>query len=390
MTEKKCNTCSLITSEEEEEESFQCDLCEMWYHIKCEKVLKKDVKAQKNSSRLRLHCNECEESHEKVFMNKMNLMLQVVLKIDMEIQQRKTVELKNDESITLIANKLRSLEEKVDGKFDELRKNSMSEPSLSKPSFSNVVKNAVRAAVVIKPKNKQHSKVTMQQIENTVEKTQLKVCGTKNIRDGGVVLCCSNKNETMKVKEMVREKLGEDYEVTLPAIKNPRIRITNIDPNIPDNDIISELKLNNEIIRSADMKLITVIPKRIRGTAFNDVVVEVDAEAYKVLLDVGVLYLPWRECRVFEHIYLKRCFKCCGFSHTSNECQNEQSCSKCAGKHKHSLCRSKKTCCINCKQTNERLNIQLDTNHHAWSRSCEVLQRRLQRMREKIEYNINE
>lgn len=385
MSEKECYTCNVNIKEEEEDDSFQCDLCETWFHIKCEKVLKKDVKAQKSSGRLRIHCNACEESHEKVFMNKMNLMVKLVMKIDMELQQRKEVEAKNEEAIVMITSQLRTLTEKFD-----CHEKQMPEPPESKSSYSKVVQNAVKAAVVIKPKTKQHSKVTMQQIEDSIDKTELKVCGTRNIRDGGVVLCCNNKNDTLKVKELVRNKLGEDYEVVLPAIKNPRIRITNIDPKIPDEELIMKLKSNNENIESVEMKLVTVVPKRIRGTASNDIVVEVNADAYKFLLDLGLLYMPWRECRIFEHIYLKRCFKCCGFSHTSNECQNEQACSKCGGKHKHTMCRNKKTCCVNCEQTNNRLNLQLDTNHHAWSRSCQVLQRRLQKMREKIEFNISE
>lgn len=388
MNENKCKTCdtNIIDKEEEEDEAFQCDSCQTWYHGKCEKVTKKEVKYRKGGKRLRIHCNECEEANEQVFMEKMHSVLQVVMKIDLEIQQRKVNEQKTEDSIAMIVNKLSALEQKI----DKIHENPV-EPEGSKPSYSNVLKKgAVKAAVIIKPKQKQHSKVTMQQIDSTINKSQLKVCGTKNIRDGGVVLCCNNKNETMKVKEIVRDKLGDGYEVMLPAIKNPRIRITNVDPNIPDKDIINEIKANNEQIKDVVMNLITVIPKKVRGYSSNDIVVEVDADVYKRLLDWGVLNLPWRECRVLEHIYLKRCFKCCGFSHMSNECQNEQFCSKCAGNHKHTVCRSKKQCCVNCKMANERLNLRLDTNHHAWSRNCDVLQRRIQKMRERIEFNIAE
>lgn len=392
MSENKCPTreVNIELKEEEEEDAFQCDLCETWFHSKCEKVIKKDVKAQKSGKRLRIHCNKCEECNEKVFMSKMHDMLQIVSKIDMEIQQRKLTEQKNEASLAFIVGKLSSLEDKFNTEISK-PVSFDSNGSTQKPSYSNVTQTgAVKTAVVIKPKKKQHSKTTMEQIAKTVDKSQLKVCGTHNIRDGGVVLCCNNRNETMKVKELVREKLGDDYEVVSPAIRKPRIRITNIDPNIPDKDIINELKLNNKQIENVEMNLITVIPKRNRGTASNDIVVEINAESYKNLLEIGVLELPWRECRVLEHIHLKRCFKCCGFSHTSIECHREQTCSNCAGQHKHAVCRNKKNCCINCKMANERLNINLDTNHHAWSRNCDVLQRRINKIRNQIDFNFEE
>lgn len=109
------------------------------------------------------------------------------------------------------------------------------------------------------------------------------------------------------------------------------------------------------------------------------------------MLNAGVSRLPWRECKVEQHLYVKRCFKRCGFSHTAQQCQqNVQFCSKCAGNHKYDSCRSKKMCCINCKVANEKYGLTLNTEHHAWSKDCRVLARRMQTMREKIEFNASD
>lgn len=193
------------------------------------------------------------------------------------------------------------------------------------------------------------------------------------------------------MKQIVREKLGDGYDVTLPLVKNPRLRITNINTDIPDESIIDELKKNNELIKDAEIKLVTIIPRKFRSTVTNDVIVEVKSDTYKLMLNTGVLRLPWRECRVLQHLHIKRCFKCCGFSHTAQQCkQNVQFCSKCAGTHKFDSCKSRKMCCINCKVTNEKFGSNLNTEHHAWSKDCPVLSRRMQQIREKIEYNASE
>lgn len=128
----------------------------------------------------------------------------------------------------------------------------------------------------------------MEQITNAVDKASVNVCGTRNARDGGIILCCNNSTDTMKVKENVREKLGDGYDVTLPTVKNPRLRIANIGTDIPnDSIIISELKKNNDMIATDEMKLVTVIPRKFRDSVTNDVIVEVKAATYKKLLSAG-------------------------------------------------------------------------------------------------------
>lgn len=138
------------------------------------------------------------------------------------------------------------------------------------------------------------------------------------------------------------------------------------------------------------MKLITVINRKRKNHSYNDVVVEMKCDKYKDVLEVGKLRLPWRECPVFEHLHLKRCYKCCGFSHKSNECKQAQICSRCAGPHKFSDCQNDTVCCVNCKQSNEHFRTKLSVNHHAFSKDCPINKRRLASLVNKIEYNAPE
>lgn len=398
METVECGVCRKEI-EEEEKDVFTCDLCDNEIHMNCAGAKKSELQARRRSKCMKIFCPECVECAENVMPTKLNEIARMMYKIDMSCQQQKASEQTNNQMMNEMMKMMKNMIEKVDG-IDDRVKRIETQPIASRPddvqpstsSVTNIVKSGVpKSAVVVKPKHKQHSKQTMEQITSAVDKTSVKVCGTRNARDGGIVLCCNNTADTMKVKEIVREKLGDGYDVTLPAVKNPRLRITNIATDIANDAIIDELKKNNEMIVNDEMKLVTVIPRKFRGSVTNDVIVEVQSAVYKKLLNAGVLYLPWRECKVLQHLYIKRCFKCCGFSHTAQQChQNSQFCSKCAGTHKFDSCKSKKLCCINCKVANEKFGLNLNAEHHAWSKDCKVLARKMQALQGKIEYSASD
>lgn len=158
------------------------------------------------------------------------------------------------------------------------------------------------------------------------------------------------------------------------------------------DDVIGELKNHNELLKDCEITLVTVLNRKAtsRQQTSNDIVIEVNSATYNKLLDMQSLRLPWRECKIFEHIYVKRCYKCLGFSHIAKDCKHEQKCSKCGGSHKFSDCKSKKLCCANCHAANEKLKTKSDTKHHAWSNICPVYKRRIESLVKKIEFNATE
>lgn len=203
-------------------------------------------------------------------------------------------------------------------------------------------------------------------------------------------MSCENINDTMRVKQIVEESYGQNYDVRLPEIKKPRVRIMNVSDRVEEENLINEIKKMNSELKDVDMKLITVIKKRKQSNHSRDVVIEVSAEAYKKLINLGSIFLDWRQCRISEHLHVQRCFKCCGFSHISTECKSEtQKCSRCAGKHRFENCRNKTLKCTNCTLIIEKYGADIDSNHHAWSKECKVLQRKIETMRNRIEYNAN-
>lgn len=369
---------------EENDKFIECDGCNSLFHLKCANVNLTEAKARKNSKCLKLYCPECFKAKTEGTAEKLKEALALLYKMDCCIQQQKT---------STIEQKLAALEAKITANnATQCTQNIVHQtPKPSHATYANVVnKTNVKPTIVIKPKTKQTCAKTIDEISKKINKNDISVCDTRNARDGVVILRCHNKSETLKAKQVVNEKLGSNYDVILPKVKKPRVRISNIATDIPNESIVDELKRNNEQIKDIELKLVTVIPRKIRSVESNDAVFEVCSESFNKLIEISILNMPWRECRVYEHLHVKRCYKCCGYFHKSTECTETQKCSRCAGAHKHSECKSKLSCCVNCKLANEKFNLNLKTNHHAWDKNCPVFQRKLASVRNKIEYNETE
>lgn len=82
--------------------------------------------------------------------------------------------------------------------------------------------------------------------------------------------------------------------------------------------------------------------------------------------------------KVVDNIYVRRCYKCCGFNHIAANCKNKIACSRCAGDHKYNECKERKEKCINCMMMNEKLKMNLKINHNAWAKECIVYKRKVE------------
>lgn len=380
----KCNE----ELDDDSDDYTECDGCDRNFHLSCLKIPKKDYNSRKGSKCLRLYCSVCIET-ECTTEDKIKEIAKMLYKLDLHNQNQVAIKQTENETMSNVISHLKALEDKVDKLESGSAKHLSNETQTH--TYANAVKRSnVKPAVVIKPKNKQQSKKTLEDISTKVNVSALDVCGTRKMRDGGVVLRCNNTTDTMKIKQMVNEKLGDSYEVVLPKIKMPRLRITNIDPELEKDDILDKLKHHNQSIQCMDIQIIAVIGRKYRDNVYNDIVVEVNGAAYKQLMEMGKLRLPWRECKVFEHLYLVRCYKCCGFLHKSSECKKSQKCSNCSGQHKFAECKSKIICCVNCKDSNNKYKTKLDTKHNAWSKECQILKRHHTKLANKIEYSDNE
>jgi len=80
----------------------------------------------------------------------------------------------------------------------------------------------------------------------------------------------------------------------------------------------------------------------------DSVIIKTDEKTYELILSKEKLNVRWKKCPVFNHINVKRCFKCWGYFHIAKNCTRDETCHKCTGKHKAFECTKTKKRCVNC------------------------------------------
>lgn len=104
-------------------------------------------------------------------------------------------------------------------------------------------------------------------------------------------------------------------------------------------------------------------------------------------MKTGFVNLGWKRCKIFDHVHVTRCYKCCEFSHISTDCKNKKTCSKCGGEHDYKECQSDVMSCANCVNMNRKFNTTYNCEHHALSTKCEITKRKRIQLSKKIQYH---
>lgn len=195
--------------------------------------------------------------------------------------------------------------------------------------FANIVRRSgILPSVVIKPKDdKQKCEATLKKLKEQIGEGSALVCDTKSIRGAGVVINCANAADTLKFKQLI--DVNDDYVVRLPQIKKPRVRISRINNDMSKDEIMYDMMHKNNLAADASIEIKKVIGRRNGQT--QEIIAEVDSKTFEFMMNVKKVLIGWNPCWVNEHVYLKRCFTCCGFSHIGKGCKHQVACSKCAG-----------------------------------------------------------
>lgn len=379
-----CRICS--ESLKDNGDTFECEGCCEYFHANCVGVTKAALQAKAKCKFLKVFCSGCLFDPENNWKENINTILRYIMKIDLTTQKHEEKFAKLENDIKVISNYTEKNSNQNSYSFAD--NNTLTiEDNTNKNTYAKVVKNAFKPVVVIKPKNnKQKSSDTINDITNKINPNEIKACGIKKVKNGGVVVCCDTVNSTLKMKNIVETKIGNNYVVKLPEIRKPRLKILNIKVDVNKDTFIDELKSRNEIIVEKTIEIKKIINKTKENRKSYDVVIELDYKSYEDVLRNGFVYFGWNRYNVIDHIHIDRCFKCSGFMHIEKVCKNEMACSLCAGAHKRNECNEGELKCINCLKANEIFNLKYETNHHSYSKQCKTLQRKIDTVRSKIQY----
>lgn len=371
--------CEICKEKINDNEFFECDGCVKKIHSKCDGVKKKELLARRESTRLKIFCSECLKAPNEIQGENVKTVLKFVHKIDYfsQVQEKQQAQIAYD--VERIKDQLNMFNKKI----SEINSN---ETKSTDVSYADIVKKTKKLPVIIMPKEtKQTSNVTIEEIKNKVSYKEVKVNGITKMRNGGIAINCDSQTESIKIKELVQRKIGEKYTLEVPATIKPRLKIMNIDQEMSNEEMIEDLKFKNGALNEAAIVVITKISRnnKNKNKKCYDAIIEVEEDTYNVLLMMKMVVLGWHRYRVVENIPMTRCYKCCGFGHMAKDCRNKQACSKCGEEHKFSECKSSELKCTNCCVLKERLKIDINVNHEAYDKNCQVSKKKYDQLKEK-------
>lgn len=256
-------------------------------------------------------------------------------------------------------------------------------PETTKPSYSQVASS--KSMIVVKPKNITQSntqtKTDIMQNLNPVD-LELQVSKVKNIRNGGILIGCSNAGGVDRFKKLANEKLSASYEIQELKNLKPKLKVVGMSQVYTEEELIKYLKHQNNVFSdSSNIKVLKMWCTKNKKDVYQ-AVIGMDPQEYLDILRTGSIYINYDVCSVYDAIDLKICFKCSGFNHLSKSCtSNITSCPKCSLNHDIKTCPSNsKPKCINCLKA----KIPQD-DHYVWDADkCGVYKIKLQQYKSSI------
>lgn len=337
--------------------------CERVFHAHCLLLDEKEIKVLSGNSRLGWFCSVCMEKKGARMEGLVEKILEKVLQ--------------QEETLKKICEMMHTTESKIDDSLEKMAPMSYAD---------KLKKKEPETVVVIKPKNLQNSVVTKSELKQKFNPAELEITGLKNISKGGVAVGCKPES-LQKLKKQAEEKLGVNYNIMIPKLRAPKVRIYGFSEKYDKEELIDSLQAQNDFLGtdSTYMEVLYISVKPNNAGRYC-AIVETDGASYNELLLRGVVNIGWDRCRVFDAVDIRRCYKCLGFMHKANECKNEKACSKCGANHDASKCTSDELKCINCVKAVEKFKVKLDVHHDAWSTECPVFKRKLELERSRTDF----
>lgn len=339
------------------ENILQCfGFCKRSYHPKCVNISSRDYQVILNLKNLKWFCDICNHQSEIC----MDLLRQF-----------------NDFKIS-INTQLDDFKKSLDSKC------SNTDLKLNEKTYADVAKDVV----IIKPKTKQNNSITKDDICKNVKPASLEVgiVQMKNIKDGGIVIKCKNKEDSAKIKDAAEKKLKKKYSIKLPELVNPCLKVIGIDDDLEADELKACILKQNQIVQDEKSILNIKVLKKMKTKKMA--IIETDPGTFAFIMNHGKLSIGWSICRVFEYVNIFRCYKCAGFGHMAKDCTEDVKCWKCAASdHAGEDCSSELWKCVNCVQANDSFKFNLSVNHSPFDSECPCLQRKINNVKRKINYD---
>ncbi|KAK5649857.1 hypothetical protein RI129_000886 [Pyrocoelia pectoralis] len=377
--------------------SVQCsEECGGWIHKKCSEIDNEQWKLIEKGKE-KFSCKKCiaslksEVKGDEILVSEDKKAIQEILKL----VEKLTIKIKvlEDEN-AILKNRMTCIENgTVKECYNETRNEVVRE---YKKTFAETVKNQAKSEVLIVKqisiKNGTDSKKIVSELKEKVDPVNLNVGikSIKNISNGGVAVHCESGKDVEILKSEVENKLGDQYQVLIPAGRRPQFKIVGIMDKLTEQELIKCLIAQNQIILDQEdgqdaIKVIKIVKGKIGQTA----IIESSSTISQSVLLKERLKIKWSICPVYEYVSILRCYRCNGYYHKAADCKNEAACGLCGDNaHETNKCKTNEVRCVNCVAMNKKLSLHLDVGHSAFDPKCCVYKKKVEVMKNRINYDI--
>lgn len=373
----------------DKDEILTCGGCKVKFHRSCSVLSKEAYDIVNKLSALSFRCLKCQTNESTLTTLFEKLRLQIT-----------RFEKKNDENFAKIDKRFANIENGMAEGEKQVRQDitkvveKCNASMVENEKWIDIVKKPRKPkspVVHIVPKDKAtKNDATKAAVKSSINPADFKVQRMRNAANGGVVIDCEDDINCSNLVEQAAAKLGSDFVVKKPVKRLPRIKLLRVVEAAKENDnFLADLKKRNPFI-GEKIEVIKREEVKFRGKKSDNtsnIVIQVDGETHKKIMEKGRLLREWQSVRVVDNVYIRRCYKCMGFNHNAVDCKHSACCSRCASNdHQHKECQSTTEKCINCAIANKKFNMHLEENHSAWSRECAIYARKLAISRQAIDY----
>lgn len=380
--EKKKQLCKVCNKECDNgnERIFCMGPCHSHFHAKCVGFTPAPLKFYKSCSNLFYECDDCSENPTRMISETLNKLMSFMCILNERLGRQEA----NCELIFKHFEKVNeNLHKYVAGNKSEINKNKMEagggHTSITHSYTETVPTTVTDPVVVIRPKKPKKCSETRAIIDEKDIPNQFAINSVDNLPNGGLKIMCKEKSDQLKLHKKAIVELGDDFTITIPSKRNPKIRITNMSQKRSDVEIVESIKNQIELTKEVAVKVIHAFDVNFNET--YGAIVELDSKTLRLLMTKKTIRIGPDTCNVTECVSVLRCYKCCGYNHKASVCKNQLACLRCGGDHIAKQCNTAKSQCINCKRVAEKLKSNIDWNHPASSASCPILQKKMDRLR---------
>lgn len=159
-------------------------------------------------------------------------------------------------------------------------------------------KHMIEPVVLVKPKAIQRCNETRNDLNSKGISDGLEILSINNIPKGGLEIKCKSNEQQKKMHENVSKELGDKYQIIMPQLRKPKVRIMNMSEKLTESEIIESIKEKNVQYANSDMKVICVY--EIKYMDSYGAIIEVDTKTYNEMMKQEKVNIRLNVCKVVE------------------------------------------------------------------------------------------